>query len=102
MRCVVSSKGFNPPPEGGQVFRAVAFPIWTRASEQTAITAISPRLVTRLRSWGNRNRWRRRALRRVWGNWGDGEGWRSMILSVLVSGGGTRRFGLRGGGTIGE
>src|SRR5712672_3264285 len=93
MCCVVSVKGLDLPPEGGQVFRAVALPICSRASEHTAMKAISPRLVTRLRSRGNRNRRRRGALLcRVFR--GDGDGRRSIILSVLV--GGANRFGLRG------
>src|SRR5712675_1039795 len=96
MRCAETFKGLNPPPEGGQVLRAVAFPICIRASEQTAMNAISPRLVTRLRSRGSRNRWRRRALLRLRWDRGEGEGRRSMILSVLVSDRGASWFGLRG------
>src|SRR5712672_2573531 len=95
MRCTESLKGLDPPPEGGQVFRAVAFPICIRASEQTAMNAISPRLVMRLRSRGSRNRWWRRAFLRLRWDRVEGKGRRSMILSVLV--GGTSRFGLRGG-----
>jgi len=63
--------------------------------------AISPRLVIRLRSRGSRNRRWRRAPLGLWGNRGEGEGRRSIILSVLVSGGGNR-FGLRGVGITGE
>src|SRR5712672_860283 len=102
MRCAESLKGLDPPPEGGQVFRAVALPTCIRASEQTTMNAISPRLVTRLRSRGSRKRrWRGTLL---WLRWdrGEGEGRRSMTLSVLVSGGGANRFGLRGGRVPGE
>ena len=102
MCCVVTSEGFDLPPEGGQVFWAVAFPIWIRASEQTATNAISPRLAIRLRSRGNRNRRRRRALFGMREDRREGEGQRSMILSVLVNDGGANRFGLRGGGITGE
>src|SRR5712671_4446101 len=102
MCCVESLKGLDPPPEGGQVFRAVAFPICIRASEQTAMNAISPRLVTRLRSRWWRNRRQRGALCRLRRDRGEGEGRRSMILSVLVSGGGASLFGLRGGCVPGE
>src|SRR5712671_7604731 len=102
MRCVVSPESFNPSPEGGQVFWAVVFPIWIRASEQTAMTAISPRLVIRLRSWGNRNRGWGYALLGLWEDRGEGEGRRSMILSILVNGGGASRFGLRGDSITGE
>src|SRR5712675_59838 len=102
MRCVVSPESFNPPPEGGQVFRAVVFPIWIRASEQTAMTAISPRLVIRLRSWGNRNRGWGCALLGLREDRGEGEGRQSMILSILVNGGGASRFGLRGDSITGE
>src|SRR5712672_3557673 len=84
MCCAESLKGLDPPPEGGQVFRAVAFPTCIRASKQTAMNAISPRLVIRLRSRGSR------------------KGRRSMILSVLVSDGGVNRFGLRGGCVLGK
>src|SRR5712671_1675295 len=101
MCCVVSLKSLDLLPEGGQLVQAVVFPIWIRAREQTAMKAISPRLVTRLRSQGNRNRWWRCALLGLWGNRGEGKGRRSMILSVLVSGGGNR-FGLRGVGITGE
>src|SRR5882757_1173946 len=94
MCCVVSIEGFDVPPEGGQVLRAVAFPICISASEHTAMRAISPRLVTRERSRGNRNRRRRGAFLCR----GVGEGRRSIILSVLV--GGISRFGLRGGGCV--
>src|SRR5712671_3261738 len=100
MCCVVSVESLDLPPEGGQVFRAVAFPICTSANEHTAMSAISPRLVTRLRSRGNRNRRRRGVLLGPWGFRGEGEGRRSIILSVLV--GVVNRFGLRGGGCIGE
>src|SRR5712675_1474672 len=102
MRCTELLKGLDPPPEGGQVFQAVAFPICIRASEQTAMNAISPRLVTKLRSQGSRNRWWRRALFRLRWDWGEGEGRRSMILSVLVRDRGTSWFGLRGGCVAGE
>src|SRR5712675_1796174 len=102
MRCAELLEGLDPPPEGGQVFRAVTLPICIRASEHTAMSAISPRLVIRLRSRGSRKRWRRGALLRLRRCWGEGEGRRSMILSVLVSGGGTSRFGLRGGQVLGE
>src|SRR5712671_1906630 len=101
MRCVVSPESFNPPPEGGQVFWAVVFPIWIRASEQTAMTAISPRLVIRLRSRGNWNRGRRCALLGLQEDRGEGKGRRSMILSILVNDGGANRFGLRGDGITG-
>src|SRR5712672_686033 len=101
MCCVVSLESLDPLPEGGQVFWAVALPIWIRAREQTAMRAISPRLVIRLRSRGSRNRRWRRAPLGLWGNRGEGEGRRSIILSVLVSGGGNR-FGLRGVGITGE
>jgi len=102
MCCVVSVKGLDLPPEGGQVLWAVAFPICTRANEHAAMRAISPRLATRLRSRGSRKRRWRGALFRPWGNRGEGEGRQSIILSVLVSVGGANRFGLRGGGRIGE
>src|SRR5712672_1182216 len=102
MRCSESLKGLDPPPEGGQVFRAVAFPICIRVNEHTTMSAISPRLVTRLRSRGNRQRRRRGALLRLRWDRGEGEGRRSMILSVLVSDGGASRFGLRGGRVPGE
>src|SRR5712671_3414162 len=102
MCCSESFKGLDLPPEGGQIFRVVALPICTRAREQTAMNAISPRLVTRLRSRGNRKRWWRRVFLRLRCDRGVGEGWRSMILSVLVNGGGASRFGLRGGGITGE
>jgi len=102
MCCVVTSEGFDLPPEGGQVFWAVAFPIWIRASEQTATNAISPRLAIRLRSRGNRNQRRGCALLGSREDRGEGDGRRSMILSVLVSGGGANRFGLRGDGITGE
>src|SRR5712671_1205421 len=101
MCCVVSLESLDPLPEGGQVFRAVTLPIWIRAREQTATKAISPRLTIRLRSRGSRNRWGRRALLGLWGTQGEGEGRRSMILSVLVSGGGNW-LGLRGVGITGE
>src|SRR5712672_717170 len=96
MCCVVSVEGLDLPPEGGQVFWAVALPSCTSANEHTAMRAISPRLVTRLRSRGNRN-WRRRG---AFFCRGEGEGRRSIILSVLV--GGISRFGLRGGGRVGK
>src|SRR5712675_1281967 len=102
MRCAESLEGLDPPPEGGQVFRAVALPICIRVNEQTAMNAISPRLVTRLRSRGNRQRRRRGALLRLRWDRGEGEGRRSMILSVLVSDGGASRFGLRGGCVLDE
>src|SRR5712671_7043961 len=102
MCCSESLKGLDPPPEGGQVFCAVAFPICIRASEHTAMSAISPRLVIRLRSRGSWKRWRRGTLLRLRWDWGEGEGRRSMILSVLVSGGGANRFGLRGGCVLGK
>src|SRR5712675_1704350 len=66
------------------------------------MSAISPRLVTRLRSQGSQKRRRRGALLRLRWDWGEGEGRRSMILSVLVSDGGVSRFGLRGGCILGE
>src|SRR5712671_4371197 len=102
MRCSEPLKGLDPPPEGGQVLRAVAFPTCIRASEQTAMNAISPRLVTRLRSRGRRKRRQRGTLLRLCWDWGEGEGRRSMILSVLVSDGGASRFGLRGGCVLGK
>src|SRR5712675_959417 len=102
MRCSEPLKGLDPPPEGGQVLRAVAFPTCIRASEQTAMNAISPRLVIRLRSRGRRKRRRRGAPLRLRWDWGEGEGRRSMILSVLVSDGGVSRFGLRGGCVLGK
>src|SRR5712675_1419916 len=102
MCCMESLKGLDPPPEGGQVFRAVAFPICTRASEQTAMSAISPRVVARLRSRGSWKRRRRGALLRLRWDQGEGEGRRSMILSVLVSDGGASWFGLRGGCVLDE
>src|SRR5712675_115078 len=102
MRCAESLEGLDPPPEGGQVFQAVTFPIWIRVSEQTAMNAISPRLVTRLRSRGSRKRRQRGVLFRWRWDRGEGEGRRSMILSVLVSDGGANRFGLRGGCVPGE
>src|SRR5712671_8247131 len=102
MRCAESLKGLDPPPEGGQVFRAVALPTCIRASEQTAMSAISPRLVIRLRSRGSRKRRRRGAPLRLRWDQGEGEGRRSMILSVLVSDGGVNRFGLRGGCVLGK
>src|SRR5712671_3388185 len=95
MRCAESLEGLDPPPEGGHVFRAVALPICIRVSEHTAMNAMSPRLVTRLRSRGSRKRRRRGALLRLRWDQGEGEGRRSMILSVLD--GGISRFGLRGG-----
>src|SRR5712671_3959154 len=101
MCCVVSLESLDLLPEGGQLFWAVAFPIWIRAREQTAMKAISPRLVIRLRSRGNRNRRWQYACLRLWGNRGEGEGRRSIILSILASGGGNR-FGLRGVGITGE
>src|SRR5712675_3378809 len=97
MCCVESLEGLDPPPEGGHVFRAVAFPICIRVREQIAMNAISPRLVIRLRSRGSRKRRRRGVPLRLRWDRGEGEGRRSMILSVLVSGGGANRFGLRGG-----
>src|SRR5712671_5413162 len=102
MRCAELLEGLDPPPEGGQFFRAVALPICIRASEHTAMNAISPRLVIRLRSRGSRKRRRRGALLRLRWDRGEGEGRRSMILSVLVSGGGASRFGLRGGRVLGK
>src|SRR5712672_2335910 len=102
MCCVVLPESFNPPPEGGQVLWAVAFPIWIRASEQTAMNAISPRLVIRLRSRGNRNRGWRYALLRSREERGGGEGQLSMILCLLIRSGCTCWFGLRGNGTVGE
>src|SRR5712675_3088011 len=102
MRCAESLEGLDPPPEGGQVFRAVAFPTCIRIREHTAMHAISPRLVTRLRSRGSRKRRRRGALLRLRWDRGEGEGRRSMILSVLVSDGGVSRFGLRGGCVLGK
>src|SRR5712672_4509990 len=66
------------------------------------MNAISPRLVTMLRSRGSRKRrWRGALLRLRWDR-GEGEGRRSMILSVLVSDGGDNRFGLRGGCILGK
>src|SRR5712672_1411720 len=100
MCCVVSVESLDLPPEGGQVFQAVAFLICISANEHTAMSAISPRLATRLRSRGNRNRWRRGAFFCLRRDRGEGEGRRSIILSVLV--GGVSRFGLRGGGIVGE
>src|SRR5712672_1620679 len=97
MRCAESLEGLDPPPEGRHVFRAVMFPMCIRISEQTAMNAMSPRLVTKLRSRGSRKRRRRGAPLRLRWDRGEGEGRRSMILSVLVSGGGDNRFGLRGG-----
>src|SRR5712675_3435510 len=97
MRCAELLEGLDPPPEGGQFFRAVALPICIRASEHTAMNAISPRLVIRLRSRGSRKRRRRGALLRLRWDRGEGEGRRSMILSVLVIDGGASRFGLGGG-----
>src|SRR5712675_1406174 len=102
MCCAESLEGLDPPPEGGQVLRAVAFPICIRVSEHTTMNAISPRLVTRLRSRGSRKRRRRGALLRLRWDRGEGEGRRSMILSVLVSDGGANRFGLRGGCILDE
>src|SRR5712672_468016 len=102
MRCAASLKGLDPPPEGGQVFRAVTLPSCIRASEQTAMNAISPRLVTRLRARGRRKRRRRGAFLGWRWDRGEGEGRRSMILSVLVSDGGVSRFGLRGGCILDE
>ena len=102
MRCPESLEGLDTPPEGGQVFRAVTLPICTRVSEHTAMSAISPRLVTRLRSRGSRKRRRRGALLRLRWDRGEGEGRRIMILSVLVNGGGASRFSLRGGCVLGE
>src|SRR5712671_949933 len=102
MRCTESFEGLDPPPKGGHVFRAVAFPSCIRVSEHTAMNAISPRLVTRLRSRGSRKRRRRGALLRLRWDRGEGEGRRSMILSILVSDGGVSRFGLRGGCILGE
>src|SRR5712672_1315471 len=102
MRCAESLKGLDPPPEGGQVFRAVALPTCIRASEQTAMNAISPRLVIMLRSRGSRKRrWRGAPLRLRWDR-GEGEGQRSMILSVLFNDGGVSRFGLRGSCVLGK
>src|SRR5712671_4858813 len=66
------------------------------------MSAISPRLVIRLRSRGNRNRRWRRALLGVREDRGEGEGQRSMILSVLVNDGGANWFGLRGDDITGE
>src|SRR5712675_123668 len=66
------------------------------------MNAINLRLVIRLRSRGNRNRGRGCALLGSREDWGEGEGRRSIILSVLVSGRGTSRFGLRGDGITGE
>src|SRR5712672_2577865 len=102
MRCAESLEGLDPPPEGWQVFLAVAFPICIRVSEQTAMNAISPRLVIRLRSRGSWKRRRRGVPLRLRWDRGEGEGRRSMILSVLVSGGGASRFGLRGGCVLGK
>src|SRR5712675_3361890 len=102
MRCAESLEGLDPPPEGRQVFRAVMFPMCIRVSEQTAMNAMSPRLATKLRSRGSWKRRRRGAPLRLRWDRGEGEGRRSMILSVLVSGGGTSRFGLRGVRVIGE
>src|SRR5882672_10760642 len=66
------------------------------------MSAISPRLAVRLRSRGSRKRrWRGAPLRLRWDR-GEGEGRRSMILSVLVSDGGINRFGLRGGCALGK
>src|SRR5712671_6721362 len=102
MRCAESLEGLDPPPEGGHVFRAVTLPSCIRVSEHTAMNAISPRLVTRLRSRGSRKRrWRGALLGLRWDR-GEGEGRRSMILSILVSGGGGRRFGLRGDCVLGK
>src|SRR5712671_2631906 len=100
MRCAELLEGLDPPPEGGQFFRAVALPICIRASEHTAMNAISPRLVIRLRSRGSRKRRRRGALLRLRWDRGEGEGRRSMILSVLD--GWSSRFGLRGGCILDE
>src|SRR5712672_1649863 len=102
MRCTESLEGLDPPPEGRQVFRAVAFPMCTRVSKQTAMNAISPRLATKLRSRGSLKRRRRGAPLRLRWDRGEGEGRRSMILSVLVSDGGANRFGLRGGCVLGK
>src|SRR5712675_1475215 len=102
MCCAESLEGLDSPPERGQVFRAVAFPTCIRASEQTAMNAISPRLVIRLRSRGSWKRRRRGALLRLRWDRGEGEGRRSMILSVLVSDGEVNRFGLRGGCVLGK
>src|SRR5712675_26187 len=102
MRCTESLEGLDPPPEGRHVFRAVMFPMCIRVSEQTTMNAMSPRLAAKLRSRGSRKRCRRGApLRWRWDR-GEGEGRRSMILSVLVSDGGASRFGLRGGCVLGE
>src|SRR5712672_2911649 len=102
MRCTESLEGLDPPPEGRQVFRAVAFPMCTRVSKQTAMIAISPRLVTKLRSRGSLKRRQRGAPLRLRWDRGEGEGRRSMILSILVSDGGANRFGLRGGCVLGK
>src|SRR5712672_170054 len=102
MRCAESLEGLDPPPEGGQVLWAVAFPRCISASEHTAMNAISPRLVIRLRSRGSRKRRRRGAPLRLRWDRGEGEGRRSMILSVLVNDGGANRFGLKGGCVLGE
>src|SRR5712672_4638375 len=66
------------------------------------MSAISPRLATKLRSRGSRKRYRRGTPLRLRWDRGEGEGRRSMILSVLVSDGGASRFGLRGGRVPGE
>src|SRR5712672_1476076 len=77
-------------------------PMCIRISEQTAMNAMSPRLVTKLRSRGSRKRRRRGAPLRLRWDRGEGEGRRSMILSVLVNAGGVSRFGLRGGCVLGK
>src|SRR5712675_402633 len=102
MRCTESLEGLDPPPEGRHVFRAVMFPMCIRVSEQTTMNAMSPRLATKLRSRGSRKRCRRGAPLRLRWDRGEGEGRRSMILSVLVSDGGASRFGLRGGCVLGK
>src|SRR5712672_481911 len=102
MRCSEPLESLDPPPEGRHVFRAITFPMCIRVSEQTAMTAISPRLVTKLRSRGRWKRQRRGAPLRLRWDRGEGEGRRSMILSVLVSDGGANRFGLRGGCILGK
>src|SRR5712672_2471386 len=73
-----------------------------RVSEQTAMNAISPRLAIKLRSRGRWKRRRRGAPLRLHWDRGEGEGRRSMILSVLVSDGGANQFGLRGGCVLGK
>jgi len=62
MRCAELLKGLDPPPEGGQVSELSCSLSVSGLVSKLAMNAISPRLVTRLRSRGSRNRWWRRAL----------------------------------------